>query len=192
REEFYCRIPLFRYYFTPSPFDDNESVTLHGKQAEEEYFKQFLTRPENYLGMEQLGENYAFTPFFLVNSDESLQIFIAEKEIVDENLTVTEYVVFELTFTREGILANGRTFEYDKVSARADWLYTDETGASVRVLIKLSEELTASFAIGGRIAAIIDKYGIEVENREIFDYIMRDHANAFIQIAVKNKIMLKK
>jgi hypothetical protein len=190
-EKFNFSSPMERYYFTLSPFDEEESVTLTGSKAISNYFKQF-TR-ERFLGVEYLGETGEFVPFFI--SDFTAKkwdtgensVYTMTKKIEGDRLIVTATAVFDLTFEKDGVKVGDKYYDYSHVLARADAQFTGYSSAA-RIYMLCSDELMASFAIGGRIVSLLKKHKISLENNKLIDYIMSNPNNAFKQIALHKKL----
>lgn len=181
-------LPIERYYFDAAPFDEDEKITLNGGEALGEYLAQYDLN--GYKGMEFLGRTGEFTPFYLFDfsANENNTAFVAEKKMMENGqLQMTLYAAYSLSFTPEGITANGKSYSYSEVKAMCDAMFTG-FASSARIFILLGEDMNASFAIGGKIMALLDKYGVRLENREVADYIMNDPPRAFRQIALQTKL----
>lgn len=177
-----------KYYFTPSPFDDDEGIVeLSGGKAAEDYFSQFA--PERLKCFEQLRESGAVSPFVIMDfSDEYFEGSV-EKRIEGEFVTVTVTEKPEITFAPDGVHLGKKIFDYAQceaqISAEFVQLYTR---ACVSVSIILSDDCTVSFAFGTRIMNIIDDHKIAVKNRELADFIFADPKRAFRILGLKRKI----
>jgi hypothetical protein len=186
-EKFSFSSPMEKYYFTASPFDENESITLTGGKAIVEYFRQFT--PDRFLGVEYLGETGEFVPFFISDftgkdwntGDNS--VYTMTKTIDGDRLLLTVTAEYSLSFSGDGVTVGEKHFNYSDVLARADAQFTGYSSAA-RIYMLCSDELMASFAIGGRIVSVLKKYKINLENNGLIDYIMSNPDNAFRQIAM--------
>jgi hypothetical protein len=190
-EKFNYSSPMERYYFTLSPFDEAESVTLTGGKAIVEYFKQFT--PERFLGVEYLGKTGEFVPFFISDftskewntGDNS--VYTMTKTIDGDKLILTVTAEYNLSFASDGITVGEKHFDYSNVLARADAQFTGFSSAA-RIYMLCSDELMASFALGGRIVSLLKKYKISMENYSLIDYIMANPDYAFRQIALHKRL----
>ena len=186
-----------KYYFTPSPFDDDEGVVpLADGVAADNYFSQFA--PERFKQYELLGVRGEFIPFVVY--DFNMKNFFggsAEKRTEGEFVTVTVTEHYDLTFENDGVHFAGNVFPYARMQADVlAYFVNREAQTSARLTLLLDDEETgeeylASFAFGTRIAAIIDKHKIAVANREVFDRILADPQAAFRTIGLKMYIKTK-
>lgn len=191
-ETFSHTLPTEKYYFTPSPFDDDEGITeLKSGKAAADYFAQFS---QDRLKMfESLQDGGAFIPFNVVDFGDTYFQGTVEKRKEGEYVTVTVIQKPEITFGSDGVHLGGQLFKYEECSAVVSaGFIQSEACASISVLLVLSDECAAVFAFGSRIAAVIDKYKIRVENREIFDFILSDPRAAFRQVGLKRRLKIKK
>lgn len=197
REKFSFDAKTQKYYYSPSPFDfDEGTVELADGDAADGYFSQFA--PERLKKYEELRIIGEFNPFeiyvFFGN------IFLGgsvEKKIEGGFVTVTVTERYNLTFESDGAHLGDKIFPYFSMQADAlAYFVQNEARATVRLNLYLGdgesdETYIASFAFGARIAAIIDKYKIPVENREVFDCILSDPKEAFRTLGLKRKLKIK-
>lgn len=191
-ETFSYEFKTEKYYFTPSPFDDDEGVVglTDGKSAAD-YFAQFT--PDRLKIVESLHADGEFIPFNVIDYGNAYFNGYAEKKQEGEYVTVTLTQKPEITFDSDGIRLGERVFKHeDCLAAVSAGFIQSDACASVCVLLVLNDECAAVFSFGARIAAIIDKYKIAVENREIFDYVLSDPKEAFRQIGLKRRLKIKK
>lgn len=69
---------------------------------------------------------------------------------------------------------------YDDVRAFCSLRYDDTAQASIVVE---ADEITATFAVGTKIYTALKKFGVQVENDEIIEFIMQDPKKAFRAVA---------
>lgn len=197
RETFTFCAQTQKYYYTLSPFDNDEgTVELADGDSADGYFSQFA--PERLIKYEELRIVGEFNPFevyvFFGN------IFLGgsvEKRIEGDFVTVTVTERYDLIFESDGAHLGDKIFPYSSMQAYVlAYFVQDEARATVRLNLLLGdgesdETYAASFAFGTRIAAIVDRYKIPVENRKEFDYILSDPKEAFRMVGLKRKLKIK-
>lgn len=186
-ETFESIVPDEKYIFDAAPFDEDSDVTLNSEEAVLNYISQY--DPANLISAEQLGLIGDFNPYFSarLKGDGNVWNMLAQKRVKGGKTEVTFSIVYTATFTREGLTVNGKLFPFKDLSAYVDACFTGFAN-SARVFIVCGEEYLASFAVGGRIAAVLKKFGIALKNQEIFDYILSDPERAFRRIGLRRKL----
>lgn len=184
------RVLTEKLYCSASPFDTDEAVTLKGEETDA-YLEQFVN--ENVYSVEIINVD-EFQPFAVIDCTEENNLFEIKKTTDGKGgLEVTLSAIHTVEFSEEGITANGLFSPYEKVKALFYAYFIMDTGINAFINFYLcdEEDIIASFALGGNILAVADRFGIEIENRETADYIMRNPEKASRQLALKNKIKLK-
>lgn len=191
-ETFSQELQTEKYYFTPSPFDDDEGIIeLTSSKAADDYFSQFA--PERLKCVEQLRASGEFIPFNIFDFNDEYFNGTAEKRREGEYVTVTVTEKPEITFAPDGVHIGEQVFTYEQ---REAYIFAEfvqpYARVSVSVNIILSDEFAVSFAFGTRIMSIINKHRIFVQNQELADFILSDPARAFKLIGLKRKISKNK
>ena len=189
-------IPLEKIYCIAGPFDDDETVDFRGAEVDR-YMEQI--NKENIVSVELLDKDFDFHQFGVIDVTDKNNLFQIKKEKNGNSLEITLNAVNSVEFTNEGITANGVFYPYDKVKAEFNafchsyidvmWHFDNCICADVTFSLG-SDELYTNFALSGNILAIADKFNIEIENRNIADYIISNPERAFKQLALKGKITL--
>lgn len=181
-----------RYYFTPSPFDDDEGIVqLSGGKAAEDYFSQFA--PERLKCVEELRSSGELSPFTVFDFNDEYFIGTVEKRNEGEYVTVTVTENPEITFATDGVHIGENRFDYEQCEAYiVAGFVPPYARVSASVNIFLSDDCAASFAFGTRIMSIIDRHKIAVRNRELADFILSDPERAFRLLGLKGKISKNK
>lgn len=187
-ETFSYTLQTEKYYFTPSPFDDDEGIIeLSSGKAADDYFSQFT--PERLKRVEELRAEGEFIPFNVFDFNDEYFNGSAEKRNEGEYVTVTVTEKPEITFADDGVHIGEKIFTYDRCEAYIFAEFVQPyASVSVSATIILSDEYAASFAFGTRITGIIDKHEIAVQNRELADFILSDPERAFRILGLKGKI----
>lgn len=191
-ETFSQTVQTEKYYFTPSPFDDDEGIIeIKSGKAAEDYFSQFA--PERLKCVEQLRANGEFVPFNIFDFTHDYFEGTVEKRREGEYITVTVTEKPTVTFAPDGVHLGEKVYPYEQCEAYifAEFIQP-YARASVSANIIFSDDCAASFAFGTRIMSIIDSRKIAVKNREIADFILSDPARAFKLIGLKRKISKNK
>lgn len=191
-ETFSQTVRTEKYYFTPSPFDDDEGVIeLKSGEAAEDYFSQFSI--DRLQCFEELHANGELVPFNVFDITNDYFEGTVEKRREGEYITVTVTEKPTVTFAPDGIHLGEKIFAYEQCEAHIFAEFVNlYTHASVSVNIVLSDDCAASFAFGTRIMSIIDKHKITVKDRELADFILADPERAFRLIGLKRKISKNK
>ncbi|MDE7379671.1 MAG: hypothetical protein K2N14_01340 [Clostridia bacterium] len=188
-EVFEYVVPLEKYVFTAEPFDEDSDVELDSDDALTTYLSQY--NPNNLLEMEQLGSVGSFAPFFTLymndNGESRSPVMIANKRVKGSLTEFTISYKYSAVFSEEGLTLNDEFFPYDKVAAQVD-AYFFEFAVSARVIVICGDKCIASFAVGTKIAAVLKKYGISIDNPEMLEYILNDPDRAFRQIGLQGKL----
>lgn len=181
-----------KYYFTPSPFDDDEGIIeLSNNQAADDYFSQFA--PERLKYVEELRAYGEFIPFNIFDFNDEYFEGTVEKRNEGEYVTVTVTEKPEITFAPDGVHIGGKIFTYEQCETYIFAEFAQPYArVSVSVTIILSDDYAVSFAFGTRIMSIIDKHGIVVRDRELADFVLNDPERAFRLIGLKRKISKNK
>ena len=187
-ETFSLTLTTEKYYFTPSPFDDDEGIIeLSGGKAADDYFSQFA--PDRLQLVENLQDNGTFMPFYIFDVNNNYFHGSVEKRKEDGCVTVTVTEKPEITFDADGVHLGGQTFPYETCEAIVYAGFVQPYArASAGVYVILNEETAAVFAFGTRIMSIIDKHKIPVKNRETADFILTDPEKAFRRIGLRGKL----
>ncbi len=187
-ETFSYSIQTEKYYFTPSPFDDDEGIVeLSDGKSADDYFSQFA--PERLKRIEELRAKGEFMPFIIFDFNDDYFNGTVEKRREGEYVTVTVTEKPEITFDTDGVHLGEKVFSYEQCEAYVFAEFAQPYACtSVSANIILSEECAVSFAFGTRIMSIIDKYKIALNNRELADFILGDPKRAFKLIGSKTKI----
>lgn len=190
REIFHQEYHICRYTFTPSPFDSDESVLLSTEKAIDDYMSQFTH--ERYLNLEHKEHALNSSPFFIASyfPDEVFKEGVTtrvEKQVCGDRETVDLYDIHHAEFAVDGVRVGEKLYPYEEVTANIVTGFCKETGFTVcaRMLVFLSDDGYISFKLTRRIAAIADRFGIEMNNRDILDYFLADPARAFEQTALQ-------
>ncbi|MDE6691720.1 MAG: hypothetical protein K2K04_07095 [Clostridia bacterium] len=181
-----------KYYFTPSPFDDDEGVIeFSSGKAADDYFSQFA--PERLTCVEELRSSGEYIPFTVFDFNDEYFNGTVEKRNEGEYVTVTVTEKPEITFAPDGVHLGEKIFAYEECEA---YVFAEFVQAyartSVSVNIVLGDDCAASFAFGTRIMSIIDKHKITVKDRELADFILSDPERAFRLLGLKRKISKNK
>lgn len=184
---FEALVPTEKYYFDGEPFDESERITLRGGRELYAYSEQ--AAHGNCMGIELLRNEADINGFFLTDltDDQSSTQFVIDKN-TDENFTsFTVSEAYSVTFRDDCAAVNGINFDYGDVSATVEACMSYY---SVRIILYMffGKNLVAGFTIGGKIASAIEKFGINVTNREVYEYIMRDPMRAFRQTALQQRL----
>lgn len=177
-----------KYYFTPSPFDDDEgTVELKDIEAVSDYFEQFT--PERLKRMDALGVRGDFYPFYVFDFKRQFITHTVEKRREGDFITVTVTEKCELTFEEDGIHIGEKVFAYEEMDAFVSAGFIQRYACFAMTLnVALSDELAVGFAFGTRIMSIADKHEIKIQAREIADLILSDPKAAFKRIALHNRL----
>ena len=190
-------IPLEKIYSIAGPFDADETVTLRGEEVDK-YMEQI--HRENVISVELIGKDFDFQQFSVIDPTDKNNLFEIKKEMKGDNgFEITLSSVHSVEFTKEGIWANGLFYPYDKVKAVFSafchsyidvmWHFNNCVCADVTFFLG-EDKLITNFALSGNILAIADRFNIEIENRNVADYIVNNPEQAFKQLALKGKITL--
>lgn len=181
-----------KYYFTPSPFDDDEgTIELTCGKAADDYFSQFA--PERLKCVEELRAIGEFMPFNIFDFDDEYFNGTVEKRNEGGYVTVTVTEKPEITFTPDGVHFGGKVFTYEQCETYVFAEFIQPyASVSVSATIILSDVCAVSFAFGTRIMGVIDKHKIVVHDRELADFILSDPERAFRLLGLKRKISKNK
>lgn len=176
------RVLSEKLFCSASPFDTDEIVTLKGEEVDA-YLEQFCN--ENVYSVEIFNRD-EFQPFEVID-------YVYEiKKTTDGKggIEVTLSAVHTVEFHEDGITANGLFYPYEKVKALFYAYFSVDKGVNAAINFYLSEEedIIASFALSGKILAVADRFGIEIEDRATADYVMRNPEKAFKKLAFWNRI----
>ncbi|MCM1438387.1 MAG: hypothetical protein NC131_04140 [Roseburia sp.] len=194
-ETFSSNTKTEKYYFTPSPFDDDEGVVeFSSVKAADDYFCQFA--PERLVLFEELREAGAFNPFYVFDFGENYFEGEAEKRREGEFVTVTVTEKPKITFSDDGVHIGGKIIAYEETEAVIFAGFVQPYAcAHVTVTIILSDECAAVFAFGTRIMSVIDRHkipfaeqGARAGSREIADYILSDPERAFRRLGRRGNL----
>lgn len=183
------RVLSEKLFCSASPFDTDDIVTLKGEEVDA-YLEQFCN--ENVYSVEIFNRD-EFQPFEVIDYTEENYIYEIKKTTDGKGgLEITLSAVHTVEFHEDGITANSLFYPYEKVKALFYAYFSVDKGVNAAINFYLSEEqgIIASFALSGNILAIADKFNIEIENRNIADYIISNPERAFKQLALKGKIIL--
>lgn len=191
REIFYQEYHICRYTFTVSPFDSDESILLSTEKELDDYMSQFAH--ERYLSSEYKEHPLNSSPFFIAHTyspDEAFKDGVTirvEKLICGSRETVDLYDIHRAEFSDDGVRVGEKLYPYEEATANIVTGFCKETGFTVcaRMLVFLADDGYISFKLTSRIAAIADRFGIQVNNRDILDYFLADPARAYEQTALQ-------
>lgn len=191
REIFGHSYLVCRYVFTPSPFDGDESVTLHGEDGLTAYFGQFT--PDRFIRAEHTENDPNDSPFFIrYFSDDQYKdgngiTVRVEKKVSGDEETVDIFDVHDAEFTQDGLQVGEKLYPYEDVTAEVRTGFGKDTAftVSLRLLILLADEGFLSFTLSPRIAAVCERFGIKINNRELLDYVIKDPLRAYEQAALQ-------
>lgn len=191
-ETFSYSVQTEKYYFTPSPFDDDEGIIeLSGGKAADDYFSQFA--PERLKRVEELRASGEFMPFNVFDFNDEYFNGTVEKRNEGEYVTVTVTEKPEITFAPDGVHLGEKIFKYEQCEAYIFAEFVQPYACtSVSANIILSEDCAVSFAFGTRIMSIIDKHEIAVNNRELAEFILSNPERAFRLLGKNGKISKNK
>lgn len=192
-EKFFAEIPFARYYFEPSPFDAEEFIILHGDGELKNYLNQFVSSPGRLLGMENLKSKWDFDAFYISDwslAEKNNSIYSAEKKFEGEALCVTLSCRDEVIFKEDGVLAQGKFFPYSETEAMFVCGFVNGYGVIAKIVLHISCEMAASFALGTRIASVFRRYNIKTENAEQMNFVLADPEGAFIKVARSGKLKI--
>lgn len=187
-ETFSHKMQTEKYYFTPSPFDDDEGITeLKSGKAVDDYFSQFA--PERLKIVEELRIYGEFIPFTVIYYGDDYFQGTVEKRKEGEYITVTVTETAAVSFLSDGVHCGEKVFPYGQCEAIVYAGFVQPyASAAVGVYLILSDECAANFAFGARIMSVIDKHGISVKNPETANYILADPKKAFKKIGLRGRL----
>lgn len=170
-------VPSAVFYYRADPFDKDEKTTRYGKDEAEKLASTLAGRRIGWAENEKIN-----LPFFFHDrtADERYTVYEIEKKVTGDTLELSVAQYCKLTFTQSGIVVGQSTFKYDNVRAFCS-LWYDNT-AQARIVVE-ADEITATFAVGTKIYAALKKFGVQVENNELLEYIMQDPRKAFRAVA---------
>lgn len=191
-ETFSQELQTEKYYFTPSPFDDDEGfIELANSEAAEDFFSQFA--PERLKCVEQLRANGEFTPFNIFDITNEYFNGTVEKRREGEYVTVTVTEKPTVIFAPDGVHLGEKVYPYEQCEAHVfAGIVQPYARISASVTVVLCDTCAASFAFGTRIMSIIDKHKIKVADREIADFILSDPENAFRKAGFRGELKKSK
>ncbi|MCM1545952.1 MAG: hypothetical protein NC033_02840 [Clostridiales bacterium] len=177
---------IARYVLSASPFDEDESVILPDKRAINNYLSQFSR--ERLISEQTFEHGVNASPFFVgYFLDGDLKIR-AEKRKTGDEITVEFYEMHRAEFSEKGVTVGGKFYDYETdIQAKVTARFGRETDlfVSIRYIILLGEDGALSFEASSRVAAVINRFGIKVDNRATFDYICADPLKAYEQTALQ-------
>lgn len=186
-EIFECARNAQRRTFVSSPFDCSEHVTLKDVKALTEYLEQFSA--EKNLECKYLEKITYPDPFFIGSFSDDIGAiqFTAEKSVIGDKTVVDISEIHRAEFNGDGIKIGDEIYPYTEICGAVYAKFGDITdfAVSVRLILFVSDAIILSFALSGRIASVVKRFGIEIENRPVFDYIVSDPERAFIQTALQ-------
>ena len=178
-ETFYCEIVVQINYFESSPFGVNsDKRTLKGRQQVEHYLTGLAE--ENRLNKIMYLDAYdEFISFYTYGTNEPK--YTVDLQTDKDQTVVTIAEQHEATFTDKGLKIGGILFGYKRIIATAEASFSFKTYA--RIMLDCGNGIGASFAISPKILAVLNKFGVTVNDRFIADFILNDPASAFYKIA---------
>lgn len=175
------------WHLAADPFDKTEDITFENSEAAVTFLKSCSQRITAF----EETDNFADVSIYTNNEtlDPQAEItFLIHKELSETKviLTVTERI--EAVFLPDGLVVAGKKFAYGEVETffRATLL----NGVRTEVAMVVGTFLL-NFALSGRIAAIIKKYGIKTDNDQTIDFILKDPRKAFRKIALSQSVKPK-
>lgn len=188
REVFECAHPVCRYELASSLFDSDERTELTGVQALKSYLAQLGA--EGYIACKPAEPLPYPDPFFIGyfgDEGDDVKSFGIKKRICGDRNIVDVSQICRAAFTQDGVTADGRTYPYDEVYARvtAQFGHATDYAVSVRLVLMFAGRCVLSFAFSGRIAAIVHRFRIPIDDRETFDYVLKNPERAFEQTALQ-------
>lgn len=175
------------WHLAADPFDKSENITFENSEAAVTFLKSCSQR------ITALEETDDFADVSIYTNNETLDpkaeiTFVIHKEPNEDEvvLTVTERI--KAVFLPDGLVVAGKKFTYGEVETffRATLL----NGVRTEVAMVVGTFLL-NFALSGRIAAIIKKYGIKTDNDQTIDFILKDPRKAFRKIALSQSVKPK-
>lgn len=189
-EIFECDYQISRYTFAAAPFDGDEIATLHGESAILEYLSQYS--PDRIISEEQAEDDALAQKFYAhYFSGDGLNVR-AEKKLNGDVIDVRFTATHRAEFTEEGLKVDGTLYPYEQTEAYVKAEFGKDTNYAVRlkILLLFSDEGALVFDVSSRIAAVLERFGITVNDREKLDYILADPLRAYEQTALQ--LVLKK
>lgn len=176
------------WHLAADPFDKTEDIVFDNDKAASDYLKRCS---ERITALE--ASNDDLVDFCILIDSETIEplseiTYNLHKELNENKviLTVTERI--KAVFLPDGLVVAGKKFTYGEVETffRATLL----NGVRTEVAMVVGTFLL-NFALSGRIAAIIKKYGIKTDNDQTIDFILKDPRKAFRKIALSQSVKPK-
>ncbi|MDE6373799.1 MAG: hypothetical protein K2L72_04795 [Clostridia bacterium] len=178
-ETFYCETVVQINCYNPFPFNEEDAQkTFKGWQRVEHYLNGLaeVNRLNKIIHLDAYNE---FIPLYTYGTNEPK--FIVGTQTDNEQTTVTVAEQQKIIFTDDGVKIDDWLFGYKRVIATAEASFSFKTYA--RIMLDCGNGIGASLAISPRILAVLDKFGVTVNDRFIADFILADPSFAFDKIA---------
>ena len=181
-ETIYKEIPyMICQYDLPLDTDEDCKLTFKAWYQLENYLYNVLDEShlKNVLYLDAYDDFLSFYTFGL-NEDK----YIAYKEARENQTIITVNEQHEIIFTDDGLKIGNFLIGYKRIIAVAEAWFTFKTYA--RIMLDCGNGIGANIAICPRIIALLDKFGVQINDRFIADYILANPEQAFEIIAVLN------
>jgi len=183
KENFYNEIPIeIHCFYSSNHFDEQDNeFAVDNKNAIKDYLDNFPQ--ESRLKVVYLDPFNEFLKLYTFGTENNIGKlhYLVNKKTEGELTEVLITEQHEVTFTENGLKIGDVLYSYKKITATAEATFTFNIYA--RIMLDCGNGIGASFAISPKIIAVLDKFGMAINDRFIADFILADPAFAFDKIA---------
>ena len=175
------------WHLAADPFDKSENITFENSEAAVTFLKSCSQR---ITALEET-DDFADVSIYINRAtlDPQAEItFVIHKEPNEHEVVLTATERIKAVFLPDGRVVADKKFAYGEVKAFFRATLLNGVRAEVQMV---AGAFLLNFALSGRIAAIIKKYGIKTDNDQTIDFILQDPRKAFRKIASSQSIRLK-